>query len=142
MKQCTRCKEKKEEEDFYWKNKRIRKTICKTCCLEYGKKHYLENKKTYIKQSVKRNKAIKDRNVKTLLHFLSDKECKDCGENDPIVLEFDHRDPKEKTTLVSRLYSYSWKRIKEEIDKCDIRCANCHKRKTAVQLGWRKLKYL
>ncbi|KKM74976.1 hypothetical protein LCGC14_1394930 [marine sediment metagenome] len=36
------------------------------------------------------------------------------------------------------LGNYTLKRIQQEIDKCDIRCANCHRRKTAVELDhWR-----
>jgi hypothetical protein len=31
---------------------------------------------------------------------------------------------------------YSWSKILEEIEKCDVRCANCHRRRTAKQLGW------
>jgi hypothetical protein len=34
---------------------------------------------------------------------------------------------------------YSWNRIKEEIRKCDVRCANCHRLRTAKQFGWKRL---
>ena len=54
------------------------------------------------------------------------------GITNPIVLEFDHRDPTEKLTEVGRMMiSQCWSRVKAEIDKCDIRCVNCHRRKTA-----------
>ena len=68
----------------------------------------------------------------SLLSFLSLKKCADCGEKDPIVLEFDHRIPSDKFKQVSRMLSghYSWNTILKEIEKCDIRCANCHRRKT------------
>lgn len=68
----------------------------------------------------------------SLLEFLSQQSCKDCGEKDPIVLEFDHRVPNNKFKQVSRMLSghYSWETILKEINKCDIRCANCHRRKT------------
>jgi hypothetical protein len=55
------------------------------------------------------------------------------------VLEFDHHDRATKREDVSRLMAYSsWRRIEAEIAKCDVRCANCHRRRTAHQLGWRK----
>ena len=80
-----------------------------------------------------------------LLEFLLTKECIDCGEKDPIVLEFDHRNSKEKFKIIAKMLSghYSWQSVLEEINKCDIRCANCHRRKTYTQFGhWGKTKPL
>ncbi|MDP1689336.1 MAG: hypothetical protein Q8L47_04390 [bacterium] len=73
-----------------------------------------------------------------LLEFLSNKYCKDCGENDPIVLDFDHKDPDIKFKPISNMLSghYSWKSVKSEIEKCDVRCANCHRRKTHIQFKY------
>ena len=70
-----------------------------------------------------------------LLKFLSSKSCIDCGESDPIVLDFDHKKPASKFKSVSRMLSghYSWESVKKEIDKCNIRCSNCHKRKSYIQ---------
>lgn len=71
-----------------------------------------------------------------LLQYLSTKACVDCGEKDPIVLEFDHRTSKEKFKIIANMLSghYSWQSVEREINKCDIRCANCHRRKTYSQL--------
>ena len=70
-----------------------------------------------------------------LLQFLSTKKCIDCGENDPIVLEFDHTKPSNKFKQLSTMLSghYSWDTILREIKKCKIRCANCHRRRTYTQ---------
>ena len=70
-----------------------------------------------------------------LFDYLSDKFCVDCGENDPIVLEFDHRDLKDKFKSIAKMLSghYSWRSLEKEISKCDIRCANCHRKKTYRQ---------
>lgn len=78
-----------------------------------------------------------------LFYFLSEKSCIDCGEKDPIVLEFDHREPKGKFKIVAKMLSghYSWESVEREIKKCEIRCANCHRRKTYAQLRcWGKSK--
>lgn len=58
--------------------------------------------------------------------------CVDCGENDKRCLDFDHRDPKAKRHDISRMVSQgaSVERIAIEIEKCDIRCANCHRIRT------------
>ena len=85
-------------------------------------------------------KAQKRHRIKvreSLLEFLSQKECLDCGENDPIVLDFDHRDRPTKFKAIHQMLSghYSRASVLKEIDKCDVRCANCHRRKTYAQLG-------
>lgn len=74
---------------------------------------------------------------KSLLEFLIKKECIDCGENDPIVLDFDHINPQSKFKSISQMLSghYSWKSVLVEIQKCEVRCANCHRRKTYKQIN-------
>ena len=76
-----------------------------------------------------------------MLRYLREHPCVDCGEADPIVLDFDHRDREHKVDSVMKLVlsGYGWETILAEIAKCDVRCANCHRRRTAVQLGWFKL---
>ena len=66
--------------------------------------------------------------------------CVDCGEADLRVLDLDHEDPELKLSGVARLLGMHvpWERIEAEIEKCSVRCANCHRRRTAEQLGyWR-----
>jgi len=66
-----------------------------------------------------------------------DHPCIDCGEDDPIVLDFDHRDPREKSFVLSDAPTLAL--AIKEIEKCDIRCANCHRRRTAKE-GHRKFR--
>jgi hypothetical protein len=61
----------------------------------------------------------------------------DCGETDPLVLDFDHVD----RTTKSREVSWFIRRrdlvgLAAEIAKCEVRCANDHRRKTARDLGY------
>lgn len=66
--------------------------------------------------------------------------CVDCGEADLRVLDFDHEDRSGKIADVGRLASMNiaWSRIEAEIAKCSVRCANCHRRRTAEMFGyWR-----
>ena len=54
--------------------------------------------------------------------------CKQChGTFHPAIFEFHHRDPTTKDADPSKLFNRSWERILEEIDKCDLLCANCHR---------------
>jgi L-lysine 2,3-aminomutase len=58
-----------------------------------------------------------------------------------LVLEFDHRDPSDKVKAVAVLaMSKRWPKVLTEVNKCDVRCVNCHRRRTARQFGWRKLR--
>lgn len=71
--------------------------------------------------------------------YLRHHPCIDCGESDIIMLEFDHIRGQKRggvTTLIR--HTLSWEVIQAEIEKCVVRCANCHKRKTAKQFGWLK----
>lgn len=72
--------------------------------------------------------------------YLLTHPCADCGEADPLVLEFDHRDPatKEFTIFAGHGSKYSFARIVAKIDKCDVRCANCHRCKSGREATtWR-----
>lgn len=59
--------------------------------------------------------------------------CISCGEADPIVLEFDHRDPKQKLFNIGLIKDIALSRVIAEVAKCDVRCANCHRRKTWLE---------
>ena len=82
---------------------------------------------------------IRLRNRQYISEYLIGKSCIDCGEKDPIVLEFDHFENK-KENLSILIQNSSIEKIEAEIKKCNIRCANCHRRKTAIDLGYYKTK--
>ena len=58
--------------------------------------------------------------------------CVKCGNTDYRVLDFDHIDPSTKIDSISGLVSRgsAWWRIEEELAKCQLLCANCHRVKT------------
>ncbi len=137
---CTKCKSEKSLEDFSFKNKAtgLLKYCCKVCDKKYRKNYYKENKNEIVKDIVIRNKDIRNKNAQYIYDYLKSHPCIDCGNNNIIVLEFDHRDGVEKIESISVLVhrGYSIKKIDEEIDKCDVRCANCHRIRTAKQQNW------
>lgn len=71
---------------------------------------------------------------KRLIEIKQSSGCVDCGETNPIVLDFDHL--KDKKYNVSRMIhdGFSWKAIRKEIDKCEVVCANCHRIRTHSRL--------
>jgi hypothetical protein len=140
MKTCTVCKEEKELSEFN-KNKTRKdghNNICKVCSQERSKRYYDENRDHHKGIVYGRKRKVINENRKKLFEYYSSHPCVVCGEKDPIVLELDHRDDVEKIADVSNLMDRNWTLIQEEIDKCDVRCANCHRRRTAKQQGWYK----
>ena len=84
-------------------------------------------------------KRYRQRNRELMIWYLNHHPCVDCGNDDILVLDFDHM-LGTKTADVSILVSRgaSWERIEREMAKCVVRCANCHRRKTAIDFGWYK----
>jgi hypothetical protein len=63
----------------------------------------------------------------------------DCGETDIVVLEFDHvgeAGSKQFNISDATRFGYGMAKIKAEIAKCEVRCANCHRKKTYERGGW------
>jgi hypothetical protein len=136
------CGETKPEADFAFADmaKGTRQRHCRKCQAAYRRAHYLANREEYIRREVTRMAGYRVGNRALLLAYLLDHPCVDCGETDPVVLDFDHRDPSTKRNEVARLATTKpWPQVLAEITKCDVRCANCHRRKTARQFGWKKL---
>jgi len=77
-------------------------------------------------------------NQRHLYEYLKVHACVDCGEQDPLVLEFDHVRGRKKGNIAQMAHTHVWETVLQEIEKCDVRCANCHRRKSAHQLGWAK----
>jgi len=145
-KSCSRCKQELPTEKFNIRNKNTGKlqAMCAECNKVYQQEHYQNNKKYYAVKAKTYDKIYKTNILEKLYLFLIEHPCVDCGETDPIVLEFDHREQSSKDfSIGNRLRDgYSWEKIMREVDKCDVRCANCHRRRTAVQLGWGKAAWI
>lgn len=76
-----------------------------------------------------------------MVTYLQEHPCRDCGETDPVVLDFDHLPGQEKRFEIARAVNAStraWSTIRVEIAKCEVVCANCHRRRTARRAGSRK----
>lgn len=140
MKICVRCKENKEDSLFgkSSKNRDGLHSWCKACVSKSRMRRYYENHSVERKNGNERNKIAYQINMTRLYEYLKDNPCIDCGEDDPIVLEFDHIDQETKINTVNRIAqnNWLWDKVQIEIDKCQIRCANCHARRTAKQLNY------
>jgi hypothetical protein len=105
--------------------------------------HYSRNKKYYKDKAKKRRMGIREAHFKYIGSYLQSNPCVDCGEKDVLVLEFDHKDRHYKNFNVSYLIMKceSHKILAEEVEKCDVRCANCHRRKTQIESKSWRLQY-
>lgn len=110
---------------------------CRECMKVYRKGYYELNKKACIAKVRVRSKEERAMNRVKLKDFLCKSKCVDCGNDNPIVLEFDHRDPKNKEYAIAQIVGsgYCWETIAKEIDKCDVVCANCHRIRTSNQFN-------
>lgn len=140
---CQRCGIEKLLSDFNFQNKEkgIRQPRCKSCHNHISQISYQNNLEKQRKRGRDKSKKLRDEHAVKIFEILSGTPCLDCGESDPIVLEFDHVHG-EKFDDISRMCGrVNWSRIEEEITKCVVRCANCHRRKTARQFKWRIFEY-
>ena len=134
MKKCSNCLKIKPLEDFQKRasTKDGRTNLCKPCKREYDNSYYknIPGRKSQITEN--RKESLRQVN-KYIISYLKNNPCIDCGEGDIVVLEFDHRG--DKRNNVSNIRRNGLKSVIDEISKCDVRCANCHRRKTARENG-------
>jgi hypothetical protein len=77
------------------------------------------------------NRERRHRNVSHVIDVLTQSKCFDCGLADIAVLEFDHIGVKRDSVTNVAWGEYSMENLTREIAQCEIRCANCHRRRTA-----------
>lgn len=135
---CRKCQVVKPETEFAWRNQatNTKQTHCKVCQKQFDLKTKLNP--NYLKRKQQDKQKQSEKLQKLVLEYLITHFCVDCGEKDPVVLEFDHIQNKcdSIANLVKR--RVSTQTLLDEIAKCEIRCANCHRRKTSKQLKWYK----
>ena len=136
-KKCTICKTIKPFGEFnkHSKRKDGKQPHCRDCNRERSKAYYSRNPEVHKQNTMARKKTVVAENRQRIWELVKSKGCSDCGEKDPVVLEFDHlRDKKHNiSNMVGE--GFSWKSIWKEIQKCQIVCANCHRRRTAIQFN-------
>lgn len=134
MKFCPTCKQNKPVSEFgkHSKRKDGLQSTCKSCQSGYGKARYQQSKLQYRL----RDDALRARNQKAVRVYLESHPCVDCGETDSEVLTFDHVRGKKLGNL-SDMVKHSWglTTIFDEIAKCEVRCANCHLKKTRLSIA-------
>jgi hypothetical protein len=136
LRKCYRCGKRKPPEAFAWHRRKggQRDSFCRPCRSAYGREHYEKHRERYIKQAAKVKYRLRRERTICLIEFFKTHPCVDCGERDPVVLEFDHLRDK-SFSIGPELSRKRWETILAEIEKCEVVCANCHRRRTARRRG-------
>jgi len=152
IKKCYRCKKNITITGFN-KNKAKKdnlQTSCKNCQRKLSRNYYELNKKRCIEViSINKRRRALENYIEIITKYLN-VPCTDCKKiYHPASMVFDH-----KVGSVKNIYKnqgvnylvrdgYSKKSIIEEIDKCDVRCQNCHFLKTSKDFKhWKEISFL
>jgi hypothetical protein len=137
VKKCLGCNEEKISTEFAKdsRNKDGYNYRCKLCNNYYKQKLYRLDPNNKKKNNI-RNTKKRIINRLYVYNILCNSKCIDCGDTRWQVLDFDHVRGEKLGNISIMVHDNSIKRIQEEIDKCDIRCANCHRIKTSEQLNY------
>jgi hypothetical protein len=135
MRACTKCGETKPLDQFppVRRGEAKLQSWCRECFAEANGRNYRKNRERE-KARLYRNAAVRlEFNRAQIVGYLRQHPCVDCGESDIVVLQFDHL--RDKKYDVARMLNggFIWPTIQREIDKCEVRCANCHRLKTAFR---------
>jgi hypothetical protein len=129
MKVCYSCKLSLPHTGFARAKKRADglQAACRACLAKENKKYYEKNRTAVLA----RNQLRKERLRAHIWELKAAGHCSDCDNTDPRVLDFDHvRGVKQFDISLAVRNGYAWKVVAEELEKCDLRCANCHRIRT------------
>lgn len=137
MKLCRGCGKSKPLIEF--NNDKYKKdgldNFCRVCRRKKRRAYYGSANQKFLERSRRHRSRAGSAIREFIITFLKNHPCVDCGESDPVVLEFDHvRGEKLFTISDFSRVTYSLNKVKREIEKCDVRCANCHRRKHVNEL--------
>jgi hypothetical protein len=106
------------------------------CTKDYNAAYYQQTKERHAENRQRYRLRVVTENRDRLWALLAESKCADCGESDPVVLEFDHQHSKLDSVGQMVAWARPWRVIEKEIAKCEIVCCNCHQRRTNAQFGW------
>ena len=94
----------------------------------YNREYYRKNRDKLLAKQRDKNRRFAENRRKWLSDFKKSLKCQRCGESHPATLTFHHRDSSFKEFAIgnSVWMGVGLSRLKKEIEKCDVLCANCH----------------
>lgn len=144
-KRCRHCDTVKSVTSFYRRGTRYR-SECKECGKKKLRTYYQENETFRAKQNAASSKGAKQRKAEKqayVLEYLRERMCVDCGEQNLIVLQFDHHnDDKDDNVAYLMCNGGPLASLVREIEKCEVVCANCHIIRTARRANNYRYQYI
>lgn len=142
QRECPKCKILKDLSFFHKHKDRNIQTYCKECRKKIDKECWIKFSKNPEKMEKKKQyKDFRKQEArKYIFEYLKYHPCIDCGIADPIVLTFDHLNNKKFDIGAASGGKFPLNALKEEIEKCVVRCSNCHLRKTSKDFNYFKYK--
>ena len=133
LRRCGRCRRRRPANEFNWRNKAHtrRQSYCRECGNQAWREWYRSepNRKRHLEQLSRRRIRRIERN-RRLVRWLKSAPCTDCqGVYPSHVMDFDHIESKSRE-IPYLVYSSSTETLIEELKKCQVVCANCHRQRT------------
>jgi hypothetical protein len=130
MKQCSKCREWKEDDEFSWHWVGLKKhSSCNECRRKYQADYYERTRQKQAEYKASRQVDKREEARHFVFQYLQSHPCELCGESDPYVLTFHHIRGRKKMNVSQMVnQGYSIEALQDEIDKCQVLCANCHMR--------------
>ena len=130
MKICTKCGLPKDDTQYSWSIRGVKKhSSCNQCRAKERSVYYQKHKPDELQYKAERQIEKRQEARKFVISYLLAHPCVDCGISDPLVLTFDHVRGTKKMDISQMVnQGYSIEALKEEIEKCEVRCGNCHMR--------------
>ena len=135
MKRCAVCGQDRPLEQFAIKEaaKRTRASRCKPCQREYARVWYARNAARH-RANVSISRAARRRRLRELVVAAKSVRCADCGHRHaPESMDFDHVRGSKVDTISRLIMTGAEAALRDEIAKCDVVCANCHRLRTLAR---------
>lgn len=132
MKTCSRCNQEKSFEEYHKKtSERGRSRVCKECFSKYYKGYYAQDPQGHTRR-INENARKRRAALREVVDKIKSGPCTDCKDtHPPYVMEFDHvRGTKKRNVSNLVMTGAALSTVLTEIEKCDLVCANCHRKRT------------
>ncbi len=109
--------------------------VCVNCHRRRTRRRLAFARRAATRREAAPSRPLRDRNQAFVGGILGRSSCVDCGEVDPAVLEFDHVGPKRFAISDAVGGERALAELEAEVARCEVRCANCHRLRTAERGG-------
>lgn len=133
LRRCGRCHHTLPESAFN-RYRDGRQAWCRECFREY----FRHRGDLHRRQSAETRRRRSEAGLRFVSEYKRTRACTDCGEGNADVLEFDHLIDKVGDVSAMAAAGVPIAVLRREIAKCEVVCANCHRRRTGRRAGWRR----